>query len=92
MSNRGALILAAALTAFVLVVAGGIAGRLSKPAARAVSSNPASAKVVVASRSPEQRAAVRPALRTWRADDDEHEREAISARRDVGAEHEDDDD
>lgn len=90
MSNRGALIVAAALTAFVLVVAGGIAGRLSKPAAPAAGSG--AARVVVASRAPERRPIVRPAVQTWRDDDDDHESRATPGRRHVEAEHEDDDD
>ena len=87
MSNRGALIVAAALTAFVLVVAGGIAGRLSKPNAPAGGNAPAT----VASR-PAQRPVVRPAMQTWREDEDHHERRATDGRRPFEKEHEDDDD
>lgn len=92
MSNRGALIVAAALTAFVLVVAGGIVGRLSKPAVQAGRSSPA--QVVVAQRGPQPRPLIRPAMQTWRddGDDDDHERRAPEGRRPVEAEHEDDDD
>ncbi len=80
MSNRGAVVIATALTAFVLVVAGGIVGRLSKPVTRPT------ADVVVASRAPQQRL-VRPAAQTWH-EEDEHERH--HGRR--HEEHEDDDD
>ena len=90
MSNRGALIVAAALTAFVLVVAGGIVGRLSKPVAQASASSPA--KVVVANRVPQPRPLIRPAMQTWRDDDDDQERHAPQGRRHAEAKHEDDDD
>ena len=90
MSNRGALIVAAALTAFVLVVAGGIAGRLSRPDAR--TGGRAAAKVALASRAPAPRPVVRPALQSWRDDDDDHERHSARGRRSVESEHEDDDD
>lgn len=90
MSNRGALIVAAALTAFVLVVAGGIAGRLSKPAERAGAGGPA--KAVVASRIPAPGPPVTRAMQTWRDGEDDPERRAQEGHRHVDAEHEDDDD
>ena len=89
MSNRGALILAAALTAFVLVVAGGIAGRLARKEVRAASPAPA-VETVVADRTREPRAPVRPAAKRWRDDDDD--RQPRRARRFSQREREDDDD
>jgi len=82
MTQRGAVILAAALTAFVLVVAGGVAGRLSRPERPAASAPAAAApRQVVAARAVEHRAvAPRPAV--WREHEHEHEHD----------EHEDDDD
>ena len=79
MTQRGAVILAAALTAFVLVVAGGVAGRLSRPEPPAASAPAAPPWPVVAARAVEHRAvAPRPAV--WREHEHDHD------------EHEDDDD
>ena len=82
MSNRGALLIAAALTAFVLVITGGIVGRLSKP--KKAQTAP---RAVLASRAPERHIVVRPAVRTWHEDDDD---ERHHGRR--HEEHEEDDD
>ena len=77
MTQKGVWIVAAALTAFVLVVAGGIIGRLSRREPQVGQSAPA--KTVVAARATQM---PRPAVRGWRDDDDhdrlgarEHERE-----------------
>ncbi len=68
MTQRGAALIAAALTAFVLVVAGGIAGRLSQP--RTVDAG--APKPMVTARAVERRAlAPRPAA--WRQHEHEHE-------------------
>ncbi|HEX6837075.1 MAG TPA: hypothetical protein VF334_10910 [Polyangia bacterium] len=83
MTQRGAVILAAALTAFVLVVAGGVAGRLSRPEPPAASAPAAPPWPVVAARPVVRRApAPRPAV--WREHEREHEHDHD--------EHEDDDD
>ncbi len=89
MSQRGVLIVAAALTAFVLVIAGGIAGRLSQP--RPQSSGP-SARVVVAARAAEPQQRLTSAA--WRDDDDDDdddERHEHEHRRAQGWSHDDED-
>jgi len=81
MTQRGAVTLAAALTAFVLVVAGGVAGRLSRPEPPAASVPAPVPRQVLAERPVEHRApAPRPAV--WREHEHDHDHD----------EHEDDDD
>ncbi len=88
MSNRGMVIVAAALTAFVLVVAGGIAGRLSRPDAQA--GRQAATTVATTERTPAPRVRVRPAVQSWYDDDDDDRAPARGRHREREAEHDDD--
>ncbi len=87
MSNRGMVIVAAALTAFVLVVAGGIAGRLSRRDAQA--GRQAATTVATMERKPAPRVRVRPAVQSW-YDDDDDRAPARGRHREREAEHDDD--
>jgi hypothetical protein len=71
MSQRGVLIVAAALTAFVLVIAGGIFGRLSQPRP-ATAASPAT-RTIVATRAADPRPRLTRA--EWHDDDERGEHE-----------------
>ncbi|HEX9105003.1 MAG TPA: hypothetical protein VF997_22485 [Polyangia bacterium] len=81
MTQRGAVIVAAALTAFVLVVAGGVAGRLTKRDGAASAATPVTqparppVRALTTARAVERRD-VAPRNAVWREhEDDEREHE-----------------